>query len=482
MSYEKDFIRYIPSFQRSEPNIRAFCQALGRYLDEITETINGFKNYSNPLEMNPNMLADYAKQYGVEFPRNMNEKTRRLLAKDFVNYYRTVGTETALRFIFNIVGLRVNIEYVWMLKSDMDAKVSPPYNFLFGDTNTPSGDGVKNFDNGSYFEGKDTFSVKYEKVRISGEKYPVAEKLSGDEVVKLPYIRITVTAEDYNVFTSDYVDEKTGQVYSYTESEQFKITQEILNYFISTAIPANVTILEISTPFQLSDVIDFEWAEDEISFEYVGKGFAFDGTWAWGLPMDRYIKGEVFGGYEFGENTLVYYESPPVEDVVRVYPANVAGTQPYVPTRNIVDVEVTAPAGCSVVLLRSNNNHFKLVDGDYNYKTVRAFTSRHINAAQPLTFSATNKTITRASGSWITDGFRVGDTIIVTNTASNNKRFKIVSLTATTLTVEGTVANESPSAAYVQTVIYERVEKAFAVALNITETANGNINMTVTQR
>lgn len=48
---------------------------------------------------------------------------------------------------------------------------------------------------------------------------------------------------------------------------------------------------------------------------------------------------------------------------------------------------------------------------------------------------ATGDTITRAAGSWITDGFAVGDTIVITGSASNNITAVIASLSATVITL-----------------------------------------------
>lgn len=60
-----------------------------------------------------------------------------------------------------------------------------------------------------------------------------------------------------------------------------------------------------------------------------------------------------------------------------------------------------------------------------------------ITAETTLTFAevgATGDTITRSKGSWLTDGFRVGDKIVVTGTASNNIT-AVATLTAVTATV-----------------------------------------------
>lgn len=56
-----------------------------------------------------------------------------------------------------------------------------------------------------------------------------------------------------------------------------------------------------------------------------------------------------------------------------------------------------------------------------------------------LTFSDTADTIVRAGGtpgSWLDDGFRVGDSVAVSGTSSNNGTFTVTAVTATTLTLE----------------------------------------------
>ena len=52
-------------------------------------------------------------------------------------------------------------------------------------------------------------------------------------------------------------------------------------------------------------------------------------------------------------------------------------------------------------------------------------------------------TFTRDAGSWVVDGFRVGDTITVTGSASNNSTFVITVLTDLVLTTSGSVVAES---------------------------------------
>ena len=57
-----------------------------------------------------------------------------------------------------------------------------------------------------------------------------------------------------------------------------------------------------------------------------------------------------------------------------------------------------------------------------------------------ISFTATTKTITRAAGSFIADGYKVGMPIITTST--NNPAFTIATVSALTMTVEETVVDE----------------------------------------
>lgn len=59
-----------------------------------------------------------------------------------------------------------------------------------------------------------------------------------------------------------------------------------------------------------------------------------------------------------------------------------------------------------------------------------------MQGAPSLTFVDANPdTITRAAGDWVADGFRVGDPIVVTGTASNNSTFVLAAVTTTVLTL-----------------------------------------------
>lgn len=129
--------------------------------------------------------------------------------------------------------------------------------------------------------------------------------------------------------------------------------------------------------------------------------------------------------------------------------------------------------------------------------------SKSMQGAPSLTFAevgASGDTITRATGSWITDGFAVGDTIIVTGSALNNITAVIASLSATVITLgtEDLVAEVTAVASIVASTSITFAEvgasgdtitrssgswitEGFAVgdAITITGTASNNITSAV---
>ena len=88
--------------------------------------------------------------------------------------------------------------------------------------------------------------------------------------------------------------------------------------------------------------------------------------------------------------------------------------------------------------------------GNVAYPTKFPQASMYINRATATvsgTFATGPDTITRGAGSWITDGFDIGDQVWVNGaaTASNNKKLTITGLTATVMTVSETLVAEGPT-------------------------------------
>lgn len=123
---------------------------------------------------------------------------------------------------------------------------------------------------------------------------------------------------------------------------------------------------------------------------------------------------------------------------------------------SVTDTEITLVAEDALVA-ESKNAVTVVVDEVFTENTVGGVDTVSINSLAgislntALTFAdnGTNPdTITRATGSWIADGFKAGQIITVEGSASNNKTLTIESLTASTLTlkVDDGLANETGSA------------------------------------
>ncbi len=85
-----------------------------------------------------------------------------------------------------------------------------------------------------------------------------------------------------------------------------------------------------------------------------------------------------------------------------------------------------------------------------------------------LTFAevgATGDTITRSRGSWLADGFRVGDVVSITGTASNNVSGAIAALTATVLTFGTTDLNAEVISSFLVTITAGETKAAWMAAV-----------------
>jgi hypothetical protein len=93
-----------------------------------------------------------------------------------------------------------------------------------------------------------------------------------------------------------------------------------------------------------------------------------------------------------------------------------------------------------------------------------------------LTFSASAKTITRSTGSWIADGFTAPLRATVAGTVSNNGVFKIASMTALVLTLDAgaTLVTEGPvasaSVGIIRTLPYSLEQVAIDLAVQVFRT------------
>lgn len=90
-----------------------------------------------------------------------------------------------------------------------------------------------------------------------------------------------------------------------------------------------------------------------------------------------------------------------------------------------------------------------------------------VTGGPTLTFAevgATGDTLTRSRGSWLTDGFRVGDTVSVTGSASNNVSGAVTGVSATVLTFDSTDLAAESILASTCTVVTSQTKAAWMAA------------------
>jgi hypothetical protein len=103
----------------------------------------------------------------------------------------------------------------------------------------------------------------------------------------------------------------------------------------------------------------------------------------------------------------------------------------------------------------------------------------NIVGSPTLTFVASTHTITRNRGSWLDDGFRVGDSVTVTGTVGNNYTKTITGLSATVMTFAAGVVDETISTA-LATIVAGQDKATWAAAVDAefaTITAAKRINL-----
>ncbi len=93
----------------------------------------------------------------------------------------------------------------------------------------------------------------------------------------------------------------------------------------------------------------------------------------------------------------------------------------------------TAAVTDILTLVAVDGESFKTGDGPFQLATVGGA----LSGSPGVVISTTLDDWTRDAGSWITDGFKVGQTITVTGSASNNSDFVITAVAALILTTDG---------------------------------------------
>lgn len=335
MALKDDLKNKLPEYQRGNTQLDQLLEAVGELLDNFKQEINNHGNFSDFELIEEKNIEALAKEFDIEFPRNMSERRRRDYLREVVTLYRSKGTKRSLERVFRLIGWQVEILEYWIVNPEWYEVNGSPYTLtneqgasfeLAYDPNStdevyePIEGEIKTAQERLLVNLTDPSGNNYPNRQIYGQVYGVPDDVT---FMKVPYIKVRVTVEDFDLFTSNYTGED-GNTYAYDSSEEFEIYQAIQDYFLPRIIPAHVAVLSVSTPFKLDDTI--QWV---------------------------------------------------------------------------------------------------ILDNDGNISV----------SPTNIDFDQATGTITRASGSWLTDGFTPEMTITVTGTTSNNTSFKLKEVTALIMTV-----------------------------------------------
>lgn len=100
-------------------------------------------------------------------------------------------------------------------------------------------------------------------------------------------------------------------------------------------------------------------------------------------------------------------------------------------------------------------------------------TTASLAGTEAITFAASGETVTRSAGSWIKDGFAVGQSVVTTGTVSNNATSTVSAVTDLVLTFASGVVNEGPLASSSVSIVQSQT---FTAQLSIAATAYSAID------
>lgn len=382
----RDLIKsYIPEFHKGNYGLDQFLNAAADYLEGFRDAIDDLKDNYNIAEVDANKLDNIAATFDIHFLRNIGLSKKRQFVQEAIDLYRTNGTEKSLIRIFKLIGWQIKIDYCWVvdpayydkagivnyvLQNDNGASTSvPKYQILFGDD--------KAYDDNVFVDIRDLTGNTYTQRPIYGENYSVY--VEEPLYIKVPYIRLQVTSNDYQAFTADYVDPTTGKIYSYTESEKFQILQDIRDFFLGQSRPANVALFEISTPETFSDSIAYTFV-DSLDIEVLNSNLTYDGTHLYGqFLIDRYNLDEEMGGFEFGTTAISYYgvgQTAPQQSFTLTYPSGTIGPQIYTLIRQHTDVTLTVPSDAKINLMATRTDGKQITLGNVKWTFIEQVTNK----------------------------------------------------------------------------------------------------------
>lgn len=373
MNLKENLEKYLPEIYRNHKVMSQLMAAFGEVLDGFSQSIDNFKHYNNYQRIDDNKLDYLAEQFDITFLRNISNERKRQFLSEAIDLYRTNGTEKSLLRIFRLIGWQVELDYCWIvdpayfeenntdvytLTSMGGAQIHIEKNeIVFGDERVEYGN--------VFVDIYDVSGNRFDNQPIYGESYGVL--VPAVSFVKVPYVKVIIKANDYDLFTSDYVDPSTGNIYSYTEAEEYAILEDIQSYFLDQSRPVHVAILDITTPLTLVDRIVTS-PKDFLTVHTLNTGAVIDGSVVvGGYNIDRYILGESMGGFKVGTNDMSYYgigETKPYEVINHIYPIGSTGAQKHYLLRDNSKLTIDIPEDTIVNILTSRMPGIQISKGN----------------------------------------------------------------------------------------------------------------------
>ncbi|WGH49689.1 hypothetical protein [Alishewanella phage vB_AspM_Slicko01] len=107
----------IPDFMKSYPNLIAYIEAMGEFMDDTRGYIDHFKNhadYKNGTDFN---IANTLRSEGIELPAN-SENIPRTILRDLVHNFVRKGTIDSISWVLNILNIDYQLDQIWLPNPD----------------------------------------------------------------------------------------------------------------------------------------------------------------------------------------------------------------------------------------------------------------------------------------------------------------------------------------------------------------------------
>lgn len=286
--YKEHLITRIPEAFQDNDGVKAYLETAGELFDEYLSTITGMDNYRDSHGTDRRRLRQLALDFGMNFPRNLDERTQRQIMRDIHDIYSRVGIKEFTDWVFRILGWEIEIEHAWLPNPDLyDPSIGEIHKLDDYGSRTSAtitdfyeadyrafylGDSYIDTDGSVYFRGRRFFDdeITIDQLEIVGEDYNVlTKKRTADKVGATPYIFVNVEEENYTTFPTSYVDQESGVIYDYGMKERFEIIENVLNYYVFDEFrPSHVRVVIIVKTERNDDQVTIY---SDVSTEYESK-------------------------------------------------------------------------------------------------------------------------------------------------------------------------------------------------------------------